>query len=148
MKLKKRRKSSRHRGTRTCGWAMKKHKGSGNRGGYGMAGTGKRADHKKTYVIKYLYPYFGKRGFTSRPTARKIVNVMNLKEINEKYAGEKEIKLENYKILGKGEGMKAIITASSASKSAIEKMEKAGGKIILKDKVEEGQVGNEASKHT
>jgi len=47
MKLKKRNKRSRIRGTRTCGWAMKKHKGSGNRGGKGMSGTGKRADQRK-----------------------------------------------------------------------------------------------------
>lgn len=63
MKQKKRNKRSRIRGTRTCGWAMKKHKGSGNRGGKGFSGSGKRADQKKTYVIKYFYPYFGKKGF-------------------------------------------------------------------------------------
>jgi len=134
MKLKKRNKRSRIRGTRTCGWAMKKHKGSGNRGGKGMAGTGKRADQRKTFVLAKLYPYFGRRGFTSRPTAKKISNVMNLQEVWEKYGKEKEIKLEKYKILGEGEGFKATIYAQSASKSAVEKMEKAGGKILLPEK--------------
>ena len=132
MKLKKRSGRSRIRGTRTCGWAMKKHKGSGNRGGKGMSGTGKRADQRKSYVIAKQFPYFGRRGFTSRPTAHKISNVMNLQEAYDKYEKEKEIKLEKYKILGEGEGFKATIHAKSASKSAMEKMEKAGGKIIVK----------------
>ena len=134
MKLKRKRsKRSRIRGTRTCGWAMKKHKGSGNRGGKGMAGTGKRADQRKTQLIGDLYPYFGRRGFTSRPTAHKISNVMNLREVFERFGKEKEIRLEKYKILGEGEGFKATIHAESASKSAKEKMEKAGGKIVVKE---------------
>lgn len=144
MKLKtKRSKRSRIRGTRTCGWAMKKHKGSGNRGGKGMSGTGKRADQRKSYVIAKLYPYFGKRGFTSRPTKHKISNVMNLREVREKYGKEKEIKLEKYKILGEGEGFKSTIYAESASKSAIEKMEKAGGKITVKERKEKPQAKTE-----
>lgn len=150
MKLKKRKKFSRARGTRSCGWAMKKHKGSGNRGGKGMSGTGKRADQRKTYVLSKLYPYFGRKGFTSRKTGKKISNVLNLKNIKEKYGKEKEIKLEKYKILGEGEGFNSAIHAKSASKSAIEKMERAGGRIILlgrkspimkeaKEKVEENK---------
>lgn len=137
MKLKtKRSKRSRIRGTRTCGWAMKKHKGSGNRGGKGMAGTGKRGDQRKTFVLAKMFPYFGRRGFTSKPTAHKISNVMNLREVWEKYGKEKEIKLEKNKILGEGEGFKATIYAESASKSAKEKMQKAGGKIIVKERKE------------
>lgn len=136
MRLKKRRRSSRTRGTRTCGWAMKKHKGSGNRGGKGMSGSGKRADQKKTFVIKYHFPYFGKQGYTSRSTERKKEKIMNLQEIKEKFK-EKEIKLPEYKILGEGKGFEATIFAESASKSAIEKMKKAGGKIVIKNKEEE-----------
>jgi len=146
MKLKKRNARSRIRGTRTCGWAMKKHKGSGNRGGKGMSGTGKRADQRKTYVLAKLYPYFGSRGFTSRPTAHKILNVMNLQDVFDKYGKEKEIQLGKYKILGEGEGFKATIHAKSASKSAIEKMEKAGGKIVLPVKKERPQVKIEDKK--
>jgi large subunit ribosomal protein L15 len=131
MKLKKRSGRSRIRGTRTCGWAMKKHKGSGNRGGKGMSGTGKRGDQRKTQLIGKLYPYFGRRGITSKSTVHRISNVMNLREIADKFK-DKEIKLEKYKILGEGEGFKATIYAESASKSAIEKMEKAGGKIVIK----------------
>ncbi len=131
MKLKKKKKSVRMRGSRTHGWAMKKHKGSGNRGGKGMAGTGKRADHKKTWVIRYKFPYFGKQGFTSRSTIRKKNKVINLEQIQNNYKPG-EINLSKYKILGEGEIKdKFIIKAKSASSSAIIKIEKAGGKIIL-----------------
>ncbi len=137
MKLKKRNKRSRARGNRTLGHAMKKHKGSGNRGGKGMAGTGKRADQRKTWIIKYQYPYFGKQGTTSKSTdkfKKKQNKIINLKEINEKYkAGE--IDLKNYKILGDGEiSGKFTIKAQACSESARKKIEKAGGKIIIVDK--------------
>ena len=42
---------------------MKKRRGAGNRGGRGMAGSGKRADQKKPTILKlYGSSYFGKRG--------------------------------------------------------------------------------------
>ena len=50
---------------------------------------------------------------------------------------ENKIDLSGYKILGEGEGFKAEIKAKSATKSAIEKMEKAGGKLILSEQKEE-----------
>ena len=53
MKIKKRNKQSRRRGSATAGYgARKKHKKSGHRGGKGMSGSGKRADHKKTHLQK------------------------------------------------------------------------------------------------
>lgn len=134
MKLKKRNKRSRARGNRTLGYAMKKHKGSGNRGGKGMAGTGKRADQRKTWVIKYQYPYFGKQGITSRATKKRVNKVINLREISDKYKPG-EISLKDYKILGDGEiSGKYIIKAKSCSNSAREKIEKHGGKIITAEK--------------
>lgn len=132
----KRKKNSRIRGARTCGWGFRqKHKGHGNKGGVGMAGTGKRADHKKQKALelaksKGVKKYFGRSGFTSIKTAKKKVLKINLKDIKENMKGNK-IDLSKYKILGNGEGFKAEITAKSASESAIEKMEKAGGKIIV-----------------
>ncbi|MEK6824398.1 MAG: 50S ribosomal protein L15, partial [Nanoarchaeota archaeon] len=62
MKLKKRRKFSRWRGSRTHGRGRKNRtRGSGNQGGVGMSGTGKRGDQKKTLVINlYGNDYFGK----------------------------------------------------------------------------------------
>jgi len=139
MKLKKRKKSSRTK-SRTHGHSAKLNKGSGSRGGKGMAGSGKRGDQKKTLVIKlYGNKYFGKQGITSKKTAKKKVKIINLREIEEKFqAGEKEINLSGYKILGEGEIKgKFIIKARAASASAIEKIKKAGGDIIIRVEKEE-----------
>jgi len=143
MKTKKRRKSSRMhgRGMGTHGGgARKKRKGSGHKGGKGMSGSGKRADHKKTLITKlYGHSYFGKQGVTSRKTKRdkrKRINLQQIQENLERYgkkAGDKfEIDLKDYKILGKGKIKdKLIVKAKEASASAIEKVKKAGGEIIL-----------------
>ena len=151
MKLKKRNKSSRMhgRGAGSHGWgSRKKHKKSGHRGGKGMAGTGKRADQKKSLIIKlYGNEYFGKQGITSRGTerdTRKRINLgdieLNLNSYIKRGLAKKgkdgiEINLENYKVLGDGElKSKLIIKALEASKSAIEKVKKLGGEIIISKK--------------
>ncbi|HKL23463.1 MAG TPA: uL15 family ribosomal protein [Candidatus Nanoarchaeia archaeon] len=146
MKVVKRKKSSRYkgRGMGTAGTGARKNKrGSGCRGGKGMSGTGKRADHKKTLIQKmYGHKYFGKQGITRGNNKRDIRQRINIGEIQnnlERY-GKKgkegyEILLKNYKILGNGEVKdKLIITCLEASKSAIEKIEKAGGKVVVKEK--------------
>jgi large subunit ribosomal protein L15 len=142
-KTHKRKKSGRMlgRGAGSYGWgARKKHKKAGHRGGVGMSGTGKRADQKKTLVIKlYGNDYFGKQGVTSRKTEkdkRKRIGLETLDKNIESYGkkvGDKwEINLENYKILGNYDVKnKMIIKAKEASKGAIEKVKKAGGEIIL-----------------
>jgi len=125
--------------------ARKKAQGSGHRGGKGMSGSGKRADHKKTLITKlYGNKYFGKQGVTSRGTKKDKTDKINLQQIEinlEKYANRKgnawEINLKKYKILGTGEVKnKLIITAKAASKSAIEKVKKMGGEIIVKSHIE------------
>ncbi len=147
MKLKKRRKSSRMhgRGMGSHGWgSRKKHVGtSGHRGGKGMSGTGKGAGQKKTLVTKlYGNAYFGKQGITSKATERIKNRVMNLGQINENLEAIKKkfedkdgiINLEEYKILGEGEiHSKVKLKANACSKSAKEKIEKAGGTIIVKE---------------
>jgi len=135
MKFKKRKKSSRHAGRQTAGRGAKERtRGSGNRGGKGMAGTGKRGDQKKTFVIKLTKGnnYFGKdRTLRRGPTAQK-AEVINVADLSRLYAGQKEIKLLGYKIIGEGEcTLKATIHARSASASAREKIEKAGSTLIL-----------------
>jgi len=133
MKTHKRKKNSRNRGARTVGWGFRqKHKGHGNKGGFGMAGTGKKADHKKQTAVASdpKGGYFGKKGLTSRRTAKKKYDKINLRDVKANFSDDK-INLPKHKILGMGEGFKAEITALAASASAIEKMVKAGGKIIL-----------------
>ena len=147
-KTHKRKKSGRiGRGAGSCGWgARKKHKKAGHKGGVGMSGTGKRADQKKTLVIKlYGNDYFGKQGITSKGTKRDMRKRINLDTIEKnletygKKQGDKwEVNLENYKILsGKSVKSKLIIKAKEASKGAIEQVKKAGGKIDLPNESEE-----------
>ena len=135
IKIKKRTKSSRMHGKNMGthgGGARKKRKGHGHRGGVGMAGSGKRADHKKTLITKlYGNDYFGKQGITSRATARDTRKRINVGQIQLDFKAGK-INLSKHKILGGGEVKdKFEITAFQASKSAIQKIEKAGGKLIL-----------------
>lgn len=150
-KTKKRKKASRMRGRGqgTHGWgARKKHKKSGHRGGKGMAGTGKRADQKKTLVTKlYGHGYFGKQGITSKRTWKDKRHRINLEDIElniesfmKKGIAKKtgkgiEIDLQNYKILDASQEYtlknKLIIKAKKASKSAIKKIRKVGGEILL-----------------
>ncbi|MDP3992240.1 MAG: uL15 family ribosomal protein [Candidatus Pacearchaeota archaeon] len=159
-KTKKRKKASRMHGhgAGTHGWgARKKHKKSGHRGGKGMAGTGKRADQKKTLVTKlYGHGYFGKQGITSKGTERDKRKRINLKDIElnldryiksglaKKTAKGIEIDLPDYKILDSSQEYmlknKLIIKAKEASKSAIEKVKNAGGEILLlKKKTEKNE---------
>ena len=119
------------------GGARKKRKGSGHRGGIGMSGSGKRADHKKTLITKlYGNKYFGKQGITSRGTKRDTRKKINVGDIQKKYKPG-ELDLSKHKILGEGEIKdKFVIKALGASKSAIEKVKAAGGEIILPVKKE------------
>ena len=129
----KRKKNIRQRGNTTHGWgARKKHRGSGNRGGFGMAGTGKRADQKKPTVINLYGPgYFGRHGF-KRKNTRKIVPI-NISGLEKFKTNKINLKKEGYnKLLGTGKVRdKYEITVEMASKKAINKIEATGGKIIL-----------------
>ena len=137
-KTKKRKKAGRFRGRNSHGHgSRKKWRSSGEQGGFGMAGTGKRADHKKTLIIKlYGNKYFGKQGITSKGTAKdksKFINLRDIEKNIEKYKNKNnEIELKEYKILGEGEITEALtIKARGFTKSAKDKIEKAGGKVIL-----------------
>ncbi len=143
MRVHKRPKNSRIRGARTVGWGFRqKHKGHGNKGGFGKAGTGKRGDHDKQRALesdtRKKKRYFGKQGMTSKGTARDTRLRINLYDIKDNMLDKKgKVDLAKYKILGSGEGFKGEIVARAASKLAIEKMEKAGGKIVLPVRKEE-----------
>lgn len=148
MKIKKRKKNTRMHGRKmgTSGrGARKKGKGSGHRGGIGLSGSGKRADHKKTLITKlYGGTYFGKKGVTSRGTAKDKSKKINVGEIQSNFKPG-EVNLSDHKILGNGEVRdKFVIKAYSASESAIKKVASAGGKIVLpkKEKVEKENSSN------
>ncbi len=151
MTVNRRKKNSRQRGTHTHGWgAKKKHRGSGNRGGKGMAGTGKKADQNKPSIWDNVR-YFGKFGFKKKNA--KTVNAVNLQYFEDnadKLVTEKRIikekdlyvidakKLGFDKILGCGKLTKRFkITASAFSEGAAEKIRQAGGEVTETGKKEE-----------
>lgn len=133
MPFKKRRKSARRHGYQTAfRGAKERTRGSGNRGGKGMAGTGKRGDQKKTLILNMSTTYFGKSRTLRRGNVPKKLQVINLDDISKNHADSKEIKLKGYKILGEGElTFKAKIHASAASASAVEKIKKSGSELII-----------------
>ncbi len=143
-----RKKNSRLRGTHTHGWgAKKKHRGAGSRGGRGNAGSGKRGDCKKPSYWGDTR-FAGKHGF-KRPAkkVRKIQSInLKIMERNLRWfnAVEKngvfEVDLSKAgirKLLGTGKVTKKYnIKVEYASKSAIEKVTKAGGNVTVKPKQE------------
>jgi len=152
MTVNKRKKNSRQRGSHTHGWgSKKKHRGSGNRGGRGMAGTGKRADQKKPTILKeYGSSYFGKKGFKLNKRVQRLIKATNLNNLEQnlddlvsKGIAKKEnnfilidLKELGYnKLLGKGKITKRIkVTVQYVSKHAVEKIEKIGGEVISSSK--------------
>jgi len=143
MTVNKRKKFSRYRGSMTHGGgSKKKRRGSGNRGGKGMAGSGKRSDSKKPSLWKQKY--FGKYGFVSKSKRNiKAVNINYLEENISKMPSnvlkkENEFfsvdlkKLGFNKLLSNGKVTnKYKIKVPYASKKAIEKVKSNGGEVIL-----------------
>ncbi len=129
---KKRKKSSRMHGSGGHGRGFKKKgRGSGHKGGKGMAGSGKRADQKKTMILNLKEKYFGGPSLNAHPKKYKIINLKDIERFAE-IANGKEIDLKSYKILSGGNIKNPLtIHAFSASKKALEKVEKIGGKIII-----------------
>jgi len=138
----KKRKVRKKRGSRTHGFGrVGQHRGGGKRGGHGKAGFHK---HKWTYTIKYDPERFGKRGF--KPPTRKEVSAINVGKLDEqidslldnKQAEKTKDGIKIYlnrlgydKLLGNGKVThRLIIQVDSCSKSATEKIEEAGGKIL------------------
>jgi len=158
-KVKKSRKSKRQRGQTTYGHgARKKWKGSGHKGGKGMAGSGKRADQKKTLVNKlYGNNYFGKQGITSRGTARKKQKKMNVGDIErnlpmlmKKYGKGETLELKKYKVLGEGEiTTKLNLKVYAISEGALAKIKKAGGSVeVMPKREKEEDKNNKKEKST
>ena len=142
----KRKKNSRQRGSKTHGWgAMKKHRGAGNKGGRGKAGTGKRSDCRKPSVWG-IEKYFGKNGFTPIGGS-KYVYACNIEMLEQQYQkllkqgmikedkGAVTVDLQELgveKLLSRGHPTKKWnITVKQASANAVEKIKEKGGEVIL-----------------
>jgi len=131
------RKTRKNRGSRTQGYGrVGQHRDTGSKG---RRKSG-RHKHLWSYVTTYEPDYFGKNGFTSPKSLKRrenTVNIARLDEISARFSTEKEGKLHvdltslGYtKLLGTGKTSKAlIVNVPSCSKSAAEKIEKAGGKV-------------------
>ena len=134
-KLRKIRKT---RGSRTQGYGrIGQHRKSGSQG-YRKAG---RHKHLWSYVTTYAKDAFGKHGFTSPQSLKRNENVINVAKLEElamrfqgKESGQTEIDLTRLgyaKLLGSGRIKKALIVkVPTCSRSAAEKVHKAGGKVL------------------
>lgn len=146
MVVRKQKKNKRQRGSTTHGWgAMKKHRGAGNRGGRGNAGTGKRADQTKPSIWKE--DYFGKKGFKNKNGPKKLIPVnasyfeehlVNLLKEKKVYEEKGFIVVDadklGMKILGDGKVTKKFkFTATDITEKAKAKIKEAGGEVIVKD---------------
>jgi large subunit ribosomal protein L15 len=141
----KRKKRSRIRAAKvTAGHGhKKKNRGAGNRGGRGMAGTGKRGT-AKLMKLTGGKKYLGIGGFTSIKTKVISTNLFDLQKnlnsfvenglvskSNDTYTINLET-LKYEKLLSKGPVTNKLnITVKFATPNAISKVEKAGGKVEL-----------------
>lgn len=145
MTVKRRKKITKQRGSRTCGWGLV-HRGSGQKGGAGNAGTGKKANAKAPRLGLWTKQLMGKRGFV--PKGQKVEDVViNLRDLEDKLPlllsqkiatesnGKVSIdvsKIGCTKVLGAGRvKRKWSIIAERAAPGAIEKVKAAGGELVV-----------------
>jgi large subunit ribosomal protein L15 len=129
------------RGTSSHGWGhKKKHRGAGNRGGKGMAGSGARGDAKKPSILTTIgNSYYGKRGFSS--IHAKKINVLSLTFIDTHFeelttsglivdGTLNTIDMRINKVLGRGKlTHKLNIICEEISANAKAAVEAAGGSV-------------------
>jgi large subunit ribosomal protein L15 len=132
------RKTRKMRGSRTHGYGrVGQHRDAGSKGQRKVG----RHKHLWSYVVAHEPDYFGKKGFTSPQSLKRRENPINIKQLNELVVkapdktNEMQINLTQMgytKLLGAGKLTKPlIITVSSYSKTAAEKVKKAGGQILV-----------------
>lgn len=145
MVVNKRKKSSRQQGSTTHGWGRNKHRNSGQRGGYGNAGSGKKCDSKKT--SNWATDYFGKHGFVRKGQVEHI-NAINIRDVEDKiptWLANKQVtkeadtiiidlgKIGYNKLLSTGKLTRKIkITVKKAAEGTAEKIKQTGGELVLK----------------
>ncbi len=127
------RKIRKFRGSRTQGYGrIGQHRDSGSKGNRKVG----RHKHLWSKVVTQCPNYFGKHGFHSPQAKNRIESPINLLKLDQLATGA-EINLTELgytKLLGTGKITKKLtITIAAASKSAISKVEAAGGKLILQE---------------
>jgi large subunit ribosomal protein L15 len=125
------------RGSRTHGYGrIGQHRDAGSKGQRKVG----RHKHLWSYVTTYEPDYFGKHGFTSPQSLKSKESTINIKQLSEVAAetttekGKTHINLTSLgytKLLGTGKITKPLtVTVPACSKSAEEKIKKAGGQIV------------------
>ena len=133
------RKLRKMRGSRTHGYGrVGQHRDAGSKGHRKVG----RHKHLWSYVTTYEPDYFGKHGFTSPQSLKRkenIINISKLGELSQKFSAEKgatHVDLTSLgftKLLGTGNITKPlIVNVASCSKTAAEKIKKAGGQVLTK----------------
>jgi large subunit ribosomal protein L15 len=131
------RKTRKMRGSRTHGYGrIGQHRDAGSKGQRKVG----RHKHLWSYVTTYEPDYFGKHGFTSPQTLKRKESTINIKQLSEIAAetttekGKTNVNLTSLgytKLLGTGKITKPLtVTVPACSKSAEEKIKKAGGQIV------------------
>ena len=133
----KERKTRKMRGSRTHGYGrIGQHRDAGSKGQRKVG----RHKHLWSYVVTHEPDYFGKHGFTSPQSLKRKENTLNIKQLSAiaaETAGEKGkthvdlTSLGYTKLLGTGKITKPLtVTVPACSKSAAEKIKKAGGQVL------------------
>jgi large subunit ribosomal protein L15 len=133
------RKTRKMRGSRTHGYGrIGQHRDAGSKGQRKVG----RHKHLWSYVVAHEPDYFGKKGFTSPKSLDRKENTINIKQLNElstqtaSEKGKTNVNLTSLgytKLLGTGKITKPlIVSVPSCSKSAEEKIKKAGGQVLTK----------------
>jgi large subunit ribosomal protein L15 len=132
----KERKTRKMRGSRTHGYGrIGQHRDAGSKGQRKVG----RHKHLWSYVTAHEPNYFGKHGFTSPQSLKrkeKVINIAKLDEIatisTEKDKTHVDLTSLGYtKLLGTGKITKPLtVTVSACSKTAEEKIKKAGGQVL------------------
>jgi large subunit ribosomal protein L15 len=127
------RKTRKMRGSRTHGYGrIGQHRDAGSKGQRKVG----RHKHLWSYVTTYEPDYFGKKGFTSPQSLKRKENTLNIKQLNaltvEKDTAQVNLTSLGYtKLLGTGKITKPLtVTVPTCSKTAAEKIKKAGGKVL------------------
>ena len=133
----KERKTRKMRGSRTHGYGrIGQHRDAGSKGQRKVG----RHKHLWSYVTTCEPDYFGKHGFTSPQSLKrkeKVINITKLEEIavsTETEKGKISVDLTSLgytKLLGTGKITKPLtVTVPACSKTAEEKIKKAGGQVL------------------
>lgn len=140
MVVNRRKRITKLRGSRYCGWGPNRHRGAGQRGGRGNAGTGKKSHVKKPSVWQ---AHLGSTGFTPRDRVELSINIRDLEDklahwlATEQVSKEGDVVLVDLKemgftkLLSAGKvlhKMKVMVPAASAK--AEEKLKAAGCELV------------------